>query len=133
MIVIRGVKRGAEAGEHLGEASTELQENHARLILQQQQQQQQHRLSGTTPTHHSTASAKCVEQLDPVTKAVLRVYPSGTKAAAMMGINTTGISLCINGQREDYYGFAWRLYNGPRLDCKNIIFSLKHSSDLIII
>jgi hypothetical protein len=61
------------------------------------------------------------EQFDLATKAALRVYPSGTNAASLMQISTTGISLCINGQRNEYYGYGWRFYTGPDIiDCKRL-------------
>eukprot|EP01036_Dinobryon_divergens_P022458 gene22458-30715_t len=117
MINIRGIKRSAETKQPTIEQAPKepevLQPDHQLdpdVILQGQLQ----RFPGMT--YHGNPSSKCVEQLDLATKAVLRVYPSGTNAAKLMNIQTTGISLCINGKREEYYGFAWRLYCGPRID-----------------
>ena len=121
MINIRGIKRSAETKQPTIEQAPKepevLQPDHQLdpdVILQGQLQ----RLPGMT--YHGNPSSKCVEQLDLATKAVLRVYPSGTNAAKLMNIQSTGISLCINGKREEYYGFAWRLYCGPRIDCKKL-------------
>ena len=113
MIVIRGIKRGAEKGEHSEEAPTKEKdlpaENPTKYVPYWQ------------PKNYSSSGAKCVEQFDLATKAALRVYPSGTNAASLMQISTTGISLCINGQRNEYYGYGWRFYTGPDIiDCKRL-------------
>ena len=129
MINIRGIKRGVAKALQAVKAApkdSEVQlpdqqpepvqqpEPEPEVIMEGQQQQQ--RLPGMA--YHGNLSSKCVEQLDVATGAVLRVYPSGTNAAKLMNIQSTGISLCVNGKREEYYGFAWRLYSGPRIDCK---------------
>lgn len=60
---------------------------------------------------------KCIEQLHPLTGEVLRVYPSGKDAAQFMNVTQSGISLCTSGIRPDCYGFRWRIYEGPQIDC----------------
>ena len=67
---------------------------------------------------------KCIEQLHPVTGEVLRVYPSGKDAAQFMNVTQSGISLCTSGLRPDCYGFRWRIYEGPPIDCNLIHFYL---------
>ena len=61
---------------------------------------------------------KCIEQLHLVTGELLRVYPSGKDAAQFMNVTQSGISLCTSGLRPDCYGFRWRIYEGPPIDCK---------------
>lgn len=62
--------------------------------------------------------AKCIEQLDLETDEVLRIYPSGSDAAKLMKVSQGGISQCINGLRKSCYGFRWRAYDGPPINCK---------------
>jgi hypothetical protein len=61
---------------------------------------------------------KCIEQLHLATGEVLRIYPSGKDAAQFMNVTQSGISLCTSGLRTDCYGFRWRIYEGPPIDCK---------------
>ena len=63
---------------------------------------------------------KCVEQINPETGQVLRVYPSSTVAANFMEISQSHISACCNGRQQTCGGFKWRFYDGPLLDCKYI-------------
>jgi hypothetical protein len=67
----------------------------------------------------TTARTKSIEQLHIDTGEVLRVYPSGKDAAAFMNVSQSGISLCCTGSKPDCYGFKWRIYEGPPIDCKN--------------
>lgn len=66
---------------------------------------------------------KCIEQLHLVTGEVLRVYPSGKDAAQFMNVTQSGISLCTSGLRPDCYGFRWRIYEGPPIDCNILVVS----------
>lgn len=66
-------------------------------------------------SHHS--HNKVVEQLHPVTGEVLRLHPSGKAAALFMGTTSAGISLCCSGKTKESFGFRWRLYEGPAIDC----------------
>lgn len=99
-----------------------------------------------------------IEQLHILTNEVLRVYPSGSIAAAFLNVSQvhtanikplkwnrsvsslsscvhsinpltsstplfwyffqSGISLCCSGTKPDAYGFKWRFYEGPSIDCK---------------
>lgn len=61
---------------------------------------------------------KAIEQLHILTGEVLRVYPSGKHAASFMNVSQSGISLCCSGTKPDAYGFKWRFYEGPAIDCK---------------
>lgn len=59
--------------------------------------------------HHSgSASSKAVEQLHVETGQVLRRWPSGTKAANVLGVSRSGISVCCSGVKEEAFGFKWR-------------------------
>jgi hypothetical protein len=59
-----------------------------------------------------------VEQLDITTKEVLRRYPSqGAAMDAMHGTQAL-LSACVRGLKAAAYGFAWRTYSGPPIDCK---------------
>ena len=71
-------------------------------------------------THQNLKSpwSKCVAQLDLETGEVLRVYPSGWYAAKILNVSQGGISQCMNGLRTSCYGFRWRAYEGPSLDCE---------------
>lgn len=64
------------------------------------------------------ARVKPIEQLHPITGEVMRIYPSGTIAAAYLRASQAGISLCCSGKLADAYGFRWRFYEGPSIDCK---------------
>lgn len=62
-----------------------------------------------------------VEQLDINTKKVLRRYPSqGAAMEAMHGTQAL-LSACVRGLKEHAYGFAWRAYTGPTIDCKSVL------------
>lgn len=67
----------------------------------------------------STGSrTKPIEQLHLITGEVLRVYPSGKDAASFMNVSQSSISQCLQGKRNDCFGFKWRFYEGPPIDCK---------------
>ena len=69
-------------------------------------------------TFHTGSKTKCVEQINPITGQVLRVYPFVTAAANFMGIDHSSISNCCNNKIKTCGGFKWRFYDGPPLDCK---------------
>ena len=71
-----------------------------------------------TQANFKSPWSKCVEQLDLETGEVLRVYPSGWYAAKILSVSQGGISQCMNGLRQSCYGFRWRAYDGPPLDCE---------------
>lgn len=58
--------------------------------------------------HAGSSSSKSVEQLHVETGQVLRRWPSGTKAANVLGISRSGISVCCSGNKEEAFGFKWR-------------------------
>jgi hypothetical protein len=64
------------------------------------------------------ALGKPVEQIDDKTGEVIRVYPSGSHAARFVNASAAGISQVCRGVRERGYGFKWRFYTGPDIDCK---------------
>jgi hypothetical protein len=69
-------------------------------------------------THHSgSASSKSVEQLHIETGQVLRRWPSGTKAASVLGVSRSGISICCSGNKGDAFGFRWRFCEGEFVFC----------------
>ena len=76
--------------------------------------------------------AKCIEQLHPETGEVLRIYPSGSDAAKLMKVSQGGISQCINGLRNSCYGFRWRSYEGPPIDCKNLYIHISSTTTYAI-
>jgi hypothetical protein len=59
-----------------------------------------------------------VEQLHIVTQEVLRIHKTGRDAAKFLNVSQSGISLCLTGTKPDAYGFKWRYYEGPKIDCK---------------
>ena len=65
--------------------------------------------------------SKHVEMCHPATGEVLRVFPSQKDAAIMLNVSQGGISQCCSGIKPDAYGFKWRFYEGPQLDCKYMI------------
>jgi hypothetical protein len=48
---------------------------------------------------------------------VLRVHTSVTEAAKFMRVGRGGIAKCCKNERKSSYGFIWRLYEGPPIDC----------------
>jgi hypothetical protein len=66
--------------------------------------------------------SKAIEQLHISTGEVLRIYPSGKDAAEFMNVSQSGISLVCSGKIKDSYGFKWRFYEGPPIDCTCNIF-----------
>jgi hypothetical protein len=62
--------------------------------------------------HSGSASSKSVEQLHVETGQVLRRWPSGTKAAAVLGVSRSGISNCCSGNKDEAFGFRWRFCEG---------------------
>jgi hypothetical protein len=61
---------------------------------------------------------QAVEQIDLVTGQVLRRYPSqGTAMQVMQGTQAL-ISACCRGLRDSAYGFGWRPYIGPPINCE---------------
>lgn len=74
------------------------------------------------PSHnnsaHTGSRTKPIEQLHIITGEVLRVYPSGKDAASFMNVSQSSISQCLQGKRSDCFGFRWRFYEGPLIDCK---------------
>lgn len=82
------------------------------------------------PTYDRTSifpprSTKAVEQLHILTGEVLRIYPSGKHAATFLNVSQSGISQCLTGVKTDCYGFRWRYYSGPPIDCKCLMISLR--------
>lgn len=63
-------------------------------------------------------STRAVEQLHSETNEVLRIYPSGRHVSMFLDVSQSGISQCLNNIKPDCYGFKWRWYAGPSLDCK---------------
>ena len=49
-----------------------------------------------------------VHQIDAKTKKVVRTYVSMQSAAANLGVQAYGISMCCSGKRKKAYGFVWR-------------------------
>ncbi len=74
-------------------------------------------------SYNNTKKQMPVEQLHLITGEVLRVYPRGKDAALFMNVSQSGISLCCSGTKADCYGFRWRMYEGPPIDCKYHIFN----------
>lgn len=62
--------------------------------------------------HSGSASSKSVEQLHIETGQVLKRWPSGTKAASVLGVSRSGISVCCSGLKEEAFGFRWRFCEG---------------------
>lgn len=60
---------------------------------------------------------KPVEQIRLDTGEVVRLHPSGKAAATFMGVSQAQISLCCSGKQAEAYGFRWRIYEGPPVDC----------------
>jgi hypothetical protein len=53
-----------------------------------------------------------------VTGEVLRVFYNQKEAANMLGVSQAGLSQCCSGVKPDAYGFKWRFYEGPAINCK---------------
>jgi hypothetical protein len=62
--------------------------------------------------HSGSASSKSVEQIHIETGQVLRRWPSGTKAASVLGVSRSGISVCCSGVKDEAFGFRWRFCDG---------------------
>jgi hypothetical protein len=66
--------------------------------------------------HHSgSASSKSVEQIHIETGQVLRRWPSGTKAASVLGVSRSGISVCCSGVKDEAFGFRWKFIDSHGL------------------
>lgn len=63
-------------------------------------------------------STKAVEQLHILTGEILRLHASGKHAAQFFDLSQSGISQCLTTAKTDCYGFRWRYYLGPPVDCK---------------
>jgi hypothetical protein len=85
-------------------------------------------------SYNNTKKQMPVEQLHLVTGEVLRVYPRGKDAALFMNVSQSGISLCCSGTKADCYGFRWRMYEGPPIDCEcgSFVYPF-HSNSLILL
>lgn len=66
----------------------------------------------------SNRGLRPVEQLHIATCQVLRIHRTGRDAARFLNVSQSGISLCLTGAKSDAYGFKWRYYVGPRIDCE---------------
>ncbi len=60
---------------------------------------------------------QAVEQIDLVTGQVLRRYPSQGAAMQVMQGTQALISACCRNLRDEAYGFGWRPYIGPPINC----------------
>ncbi len=67
---------------------------------------------------------KAILQIHPADDSILRVYNSGKEAAQSLSVSQSGISLCLNGLKSESYGFKWKWYEGPPIDCKYSFFPL---------
>jgi len=56
---------------------------------------------------------KSIELLHLITGEVIQIFPAGKDAATYFGISQSGISLCLHDIKPDYYGFKWKVYDGP--------------------
>ena len=56
---------------------------------------------------------KSIELLHLITGEVVQIFPAGKDAATYFGISQSGISLCLHDIKPDYYGFKWKVYDGP--------------------
>lgn len=56
----------------------------------------------------SRSNAKLVEQLNPVTGEVLRIFPSAAAAARSVGTHKANISHCCVGRYHIIKGYMWR-------------------------
>jgi hypothetical protein len=91
------------------------------------------------PTSTVKYKSRYVEMCHITTGEVLRIFPSQKEAALMLGVSQAGISQCCSGVKPDSYGFKWRFYDGPTIDCKSnynthtplVIFSHEHLFILI--
>jgi hypothetical protein len=70
----------------------------------------------------STAGkSKAILQINLSTGDVLRVFASGKEAAQFLNVSQSGISLCLNGLKQDSYGFKWKLYEGNPIECNEFL------------
>lgn len=63
-------------------------------------------------------ATKAVEQLHILSGELLRLHASGKHAACFFNLSQSGISQCLTNVKTDCYGFRWRYYNGPAVDCE---------------
>jgi hypothetical protein len=100
----------------------DMEEREMEIEQQQQQQQYAAELEGETrqqmDNRNFNRGLRPVEQLHIVTHEVLRIHRTGRDAAKFLNVSQSGISLCLTGAKPDAYGFKWRYYVGPRIDCK---------------
>jgi hypothetical protein len=62
-----------------------------------------------------------VSMVDAETHQILRIYPSVDSAAEALSCQSFELLDCINGHTTTSKGFQWKLYEGPRIDCKDMI------------
>lgn len=60
---------------------------------------------GTARERNVQSKRKIVQQLDPITGAVIREYSSLTAATKAVGC---GINNCVTGRRTEVHGYRWR-------------------------
>lgn len=60
---------------------------------------------------------KVIEVVHMYSGELIRVFLAGKDAATFFGVSQSGISLCLHNTKPDYYGFKWRLYDGPLISC----------------
>lgn len=60
---------------------------------------------GTARERNVQSKRKIVQQLDPITGAVIREYPSLAAAARAVGC---GINNCVTGRNKSAHGYQWR-------------------------
>jgi hypothetical protein len=67
---------------------------------------------------HDIVKKKYVEIIYIKTGQVLRIFPSQKSASTFLGISQASISQCCTGSKQSLYGFKFRFYCGPPIDCK---------------
>ncbi len=85
--------------------------------------------------------SKVIEVVHVFSGELIRVFNSGKEAATFFGVSQSGISLCLHNTKPDYFGFKWRLYDGPMISCckspkptivlQNYVFNLSFCSSIL--
>lgn len=63
---------------------------------------------------------RVVEQRQLGTHAVVRRYANLASAVSLAGVSTRIVLRCLQGEREDAYGYAWACYDGPPLNRESV-------------
>ena len=63
------------------------------------------------------STVKPIEQFDLASGDVLRRYKNLASVASSVGASTRAVQKVLIGSSKDAFGYGWRIYDGPEIDC----------------